>query len=230
MLKSNALVAFVKKANLEDWGYVGGGQGELYTPELAEKWARTRGHPDGYYLKDCARWFGHYVADCSGLIIAGFRMLMSSKYQDQTADTLYARCKVKGTMKTLPEIPGVCLHKKGHIGIYIGGGYAIESRGRKYGVVKTKVSSRPWTGWGKLKDVDYSEDAAIPVPLPKIKYTGKPYANVRSGPSILYRKLSQIHTGDIALKLGDTKGKWMKVRFEGNDGWTYNDGLFVSVK
>jgi hypothetical protein len=230
MLKAKDLVAFAKKAYSEDWGYVGGGQGEMYTKELAEKWARSRnGHPDSYYLKDCARWFGHYVADCSGLIISAFRMLVSSKYQDQTANTLYGRCRTTGRIKTIPEIPGVIVWKNGHIGVYVGGGYAIESRGRVYGVVKTKVRYRPWTNWGKLKDVDYTEDASgggALTPEPKFKYAGATYTNLRTKPSILGKRIGKISRGDTVTRI-DKAGNWWKVKTaSGIAGYCANTHLF----
>lgn len=156
MLSNIELVAFAKKAKAEGWGYVWGAQGELYTPELAKIWARTRNKSETYYTKECAKWFGRYVVDCSGTIIAAFRD-KNPKYKDQSANYLFSQCKAKGDIKDIPEIPGLIVWKKGHIGVYIGNGQAIESRGTKYGVVQTTVSKRPWTHWGKLADVGYSE-------------------------------------------------------------------------
>ncbi|WP_400259679.1 chitobiase/beta-hexosaminidase C-terminal domain-containing protein [Candidatus Methanomassiliicoccus intestinalis] len=46
------------------------------------------------------------------------------------------------------------------MGVYIGGGYAVEERGFNYGCVKTRVSSRNWTHWYKLPFIDYGEGAA----------------------------------------------------------------------
>ena len=43
-----------------------------------------------------------------------------------------------GTMDTLPEIPGIALRFDGHVGVYIGGGYAVEARGFNYGCVKNE--------------------------------------------------------------------------------------------
>ncbi len=60
-------------------------------------------------------------------------------------------------MDTLPEVPGIALRFDGHVGVYIGGGYAMEERGFNYGCVKTKVSSRKWTHWYQLPFVDYGD-------------------------------------------------------------------------
>ena len=62
-----------------------------------------------------------------------------------------------GTIDTLPEIPGVALRSDGHVGVYVGDGYAVEERGFSYGCVKTKVSSRKWTHWFQLPFVDYGD-------------------------------------------------------------------------
>lgn len=139
------------------WGYVLSGQGEMYTTELAAKWGNEAraGKPKSYFISDCSKWFGSRIVDCSGLIIQAIRSF-DPKYTDQTADGLYAACTEKGAIGTIPEIPGVCVRKPGHIGVYLGGGKVIESRGVNYGVVITNLKDRPWTHWGKLAGVDYT--------------------------------------------------------------------------
>ena len=63
-----------------------------------------------------------------------------------------------GGMSTMPEIPGLMLWKDGHVGVYIGDGYVIEAMGTKYGVVKTEVEGRGWSGWCKLPYLTYLEE------------------------------------------------------------------------
>ena len=48
---------------------------------------------------------------------------------DIGADTMYANATEKGTIDTIPEIPGLAVWHEGHIGIYIGGGKVIEAMG-----------------------------------------------------------------------------------------------------
>jgi LysM repeat protein len=60
-------------------------------------------------------------------------------------------CK-HGLIDSLPDVPGILLFKSGHVGVYIGGGLAIEAEGFAYGVVETKVSKRPWTEWAYLPE------------------------------------------------------------------------------
>ena len=78
---------------------------------------------------------------------------------DKGANSMFSYAKSKGmdwgAIGTLPEIVGVALHKSGHVGYYIGNGYAIEWRGFAYGCVKTKVAGRGWTHWYKLPFINY---------------------------------------------------------------------------
>ena len=75
--------------------------------------------------------------------------------QDVSANGMYSRCKEKGKINTLPELPGVLVFMDGHVGVYIGNGYVIEARGFEYGVVKTKLKNRPWVNWGKCPFITY---------------------------------------------------------------------------
>jgi hypothetical protein len=42
--------------------------------------------------------------------------------------------------------------------VYIGDGWVIESRGTKYGVVKTRLNERPWTHWLKCPFIQYIDE------------------------------------------------------------------------
>ena len=63
---------------------------------------------------------------------------------------LYIEGTEYGGMDTMPDIVGLGLWKKGHWGVYVGNGYAIEAMGTQYGVVRTKVEGRGWQGWCKI--------------------------------------------------------------------------------
>ena len=119
-------------------------------------------------------------ADCVGLIKGyqwtnggqgviesiGTDKTFSSKYgghgcPDKSANGMFSYARSKGcawgTMDTLPEVPGIALRFDGHVGVYVGNGYAVEERGFNYGCVRTRVRDRKWTHWYQLPFVDYGD-------------------------------------------------------------------------
>ena len=96
----------------------------------------------------------------------GTSNVFSSKYDsngcpDKGANSMFSYAKSKGmdwgSISTLPEIVGLAQHKDGHVGYYVGNGYAVEWRGFNYGCVKTKVAGRGWKYWYKLPFIDYND-------------------------------------------------------------------------
>ena len=151
------------------YGYVYGRNGELYTKEMAEALhekakAGNEAVPQGrnrgrYFRGDCDKWIGKRVADCSGGIVAAMRK-HDPNYGDRSSYAFYEQAAERGLIKNIPEIPGLAVWRKGHIGIYIGGGEVIEFRGTDYGCVKTKVRNRDFTHWLKLEGVTYGNESA----------------------------------------------------------------------
>ena len=84
-------------------------------------------------------------ADCSGGVVGLFRHagLVAAKF-DCSADGFWNSSSMKKIEKA-ELIPGDLLHKSGHIGLYAGGGYAVEWMGGAYGCQLTKLSAR--RGW-----------------------------------------------------------------------------------
>lgn len=81
---------------------------------------------------------------------------ISNKYgangcPDKSANGMFSYAKSKGmawgTIDTIPDIVGLALHRDGHVGYSVGGGYAVEWRGFNYGCVKTKIAGRGWKYW-----------------------------------------------------------------------------------
>ena len=77
---------------------------------------------------------------------------------DVSADQMYNLAVEKGSISSIPEIPGLAVWHKGHIGVYIGDGEVVEAMGTKYGVVKTKLAERNWTAWLKIPYINYKEE------------------------------------------------------------------------
>lgn len=112
-------------------------------------------------------------SDCVGLIKGYYwtREDGTMKYgldgrPDKGANGMFQAAKEKGPISTLPEIPGLLLHSPGHVGVYVGEGWAIEARGFAYGIVKTHVSERKWTHWFKCPYIDYADGDGGKMTLP----------------------------------------------------------------
>lgn len=109
---------------------------------------------------------GKRVHDCVGLI-KGYLWSDSpdskpvyNSAQDVSANGMLLKCKERGRIYSLPEIPGILVFMSGHVGIYIGNGRVIEARGFNYGVVETDVKDRPWESWGKCPWITYPSASA----------------------------------------------------------------------
>lgn len=87
---------------------------------------------------------------------------------DKSANGMFSYAKSKGcswgTMDSLPEVPGIALCSDGHVGVYVGGGFAVEERSFSDGCVKTCVKDRSWTHWYYLPFIDYGEAGNVKPP------------------------------------------------------------------
>lgn len=142
------------------WGYVLGGQSELYTEELAKRWGSIKrsGKTSVYFLTSAKQWFSppRRIVDCSGLIVQAFRTKIPD-YTDRSANTFKAQFTVIGEIGAVPETAGLAVWKDGHIGIYLGNGKVCESRGVAYGVVISDLKTQKWTHYGRLKGIEYDD-------------------------------------------------------------------------
>ncbi len=170
MFTNIGLVQHVKKALYEKWGYVRGTYGLVLTESILQAKIKQCGddvtryidYIRSNYLKKPTR-----TADCVNLIKSYLwwdesknNPVYSSKY-DVNADGMFNMAKEKGTINSIPEIIGLCVWHKGHIGVYIGNGQVIESHGTKSGVIQTPLKgkgSSPWTHWLKCPFIDYTVD------------------------------------------------------------------------
>ena len=162
------LVQWAIEAHSSGWGYVWGTYGHVLTRSYYE--AKLAQYPEGvgnYADFIQANWLGKRTADCVGLV-KGYCWFdpeaQSIGYAingmpDIATEQMIEWCDEKGSISTMPEIPGLLLWMDGHVGIYIGDGYAIEAMGTRYGVVKTQVAGRGWAKWGKIPCIEYIEEA-----------------------------------------------------------------------
>ena len=210
VITTAALIEKFKQALADKWGYIWGTAGETWTAAKQANLEKTTDADRANSRKYGSKWIGHKVADCSGLFSWAFKQLGGYMYHG--SDTMFRKyCTKTGELKNgrpagggiLPVGAAVFTYnndkkKYGHVGLYIGGGYVIEARGAYYGVVMTKIESRPWTWWGELKNVDYSNETPAPEPTPEpVK---KP--TIRKGNRNAYVKDMQTMLRDLGYNLG----------------------------
>ena len=133
-------------------------------------------YPRFYTATNFMSQLGVKVHDCIGLIKGyiwstsetdGSPKYASNGCPDVNEEMMYNAAKTKGTISSMPDIPGICVLLPGHIGVYIGNGEVIEARGHAYGVVKTKLKGRGWTKWCKCPYITYTEKKKVSKPATK---------------------------------------------------------------
>lgn len=162
MYTNYGLVNHAKKALADKTRYMWGGIyrpiTDAYVDTLAKMYptqysssrqAKLKALPDGYYGIDCVGLVKSYYWSGKANGGKGSPCYGKPGYPDVNANVMYQRAKVKGPIKTIPEVPGLIVYSKSHphVGIYVGNGYVIESTlsSRGDGVIKTKLSD--WSGW-----------------------------------------------------------------------------------
>lgn len=151
--------------------------------------------------------YGKRVHDCVGLI-KGYLWSETptsapvyNAAQDKSANGMIEAAKAanmpNGPIETMPEKPGLLVHRDGHIGVYIGNGEVIEARGHAYGVIKSKLNTseagRAWTDWAQCP---WTEEDAAPAPAPSSKGYTTTFKTIRRGDKgaevLLLQKLLKI--------------------------------------
>jgi LysM repeat protein len=195
------------------WGYVLGGQGELYTEELAKRWANARrsGKTAAYFLKSAKQWYSppRRIVDCSGLIVQAIRTVIPD-YADRSANIFKAQFTKSGDIRKIPETAGLAVWKSGHIGIYLGGGKVCESRGVAYGVVISDLKTQKWTHYGRLKGVEY-DDTYVVFKKEQNLVTYEIYT-VKKGDTLWEIAKRYKTTVDVLAKLNDLKNPSLIIR------------------
>ena len=160
------LVKWSEFAADKGWGYVWGTYGTVLSPDFLE--SKIIQYPDEVGGKEDfirENWLGKRTADCVGLIkgyswydtTSQMTILVSNGMPDIGADTMYENATEKGTIDTIPEIPGLAVWKEGHIGVYIGDGKVVEAYGTTSGVIRSELANGGWTHWLKIPYISYIE-------------------------------------------------------------------------
>ena len=210
VISTQALIEKFQQALDEKWGYIWETAGEEWTAAKQSNLEKTTDADRANSRKYGSKWIGHMVADCSGLFSWAFKKLGGYMYHG--SDTMWNKyCTAKGELisgkrddgKELKPGTAVFTHnkstgKRGHVGLYIGGGYVIEAKGAYYGVVKSKVTDSKWVEWGELKGLDYdSSHDTEPQPDPEEKLP-----TLRKGSKGKYVTLAQTKLDELGYSLG----------------------------
>lgn len=135
---------------------------------------RYAGDPKAFYF-DCVGliksilwgWSGDSARTYGGATYPTMNQVLAGACPDISADGMISICS--GVSTDFSEIaPGAAVWKTGHIGIYVGGGLAVEcTPAWKNGVQITAVANigsksgynaRKWKKWGKIPYVTYEEE------------------------------------------------------------------------
>lgn len=205
------------------YGTYGTGASESYYK------AKKKQYPKYYTWKWEDKWNGIKTHDCVGLI-KGYLWCDSpedttpkyNKEQDCSANGMKSRCKTKGKIATMPDVPGTLVFYDGHVGVYEGNGVVIEARGHAYGVVRTKLSARPWKEWGYCPYISYGETAKpeaevkqenVSITLPVLR-KGSKTAQVKTLQRLLTSLGYSLGTidGDFGTKTENALKKYQKAK------------------
>lgn len=161
------------------------------SPTDLVKWCKVQMNNPNYYKNGgIGRYDGQYRQfDCCGL----FKCFMWHDYhtnnaayynktqKDLNCEGLIAEAKEKGPISTIPEVPGVLVYQKGHMGIYIGNGEVIESTAAQFDGKNSKIYKTyfkgnhtgykrdTWTHWFKSPNLNYNDEVIEEEPI-TLKY------------------------------------------------------------
>ena len=201
--------------------YVWGAQGER---DITEAWIRKKETSDtnakraiSLWKKRLAQGMENIAAyDCSGLIM---RFLIDEGLykSDMSSRGLYSAAQKLDRRTEL--MPGDLVFRHNgqrihHVGVFVGNGMVIESKGRDDGVVLRLMDASGksyWNRYGRLSVITDDEsrpEQETPYYPDMYCYSGATYVNLRTEPN--GEIIGRVNKGDCVLVLNDRDG-WAEV-------------------
>lgn len=219
-LDGTAIAATAVKCLNEHWGYIYRTSGCEWT---AKKQAEIEKTTNAKYEKARqygARWIGHRVADCSGLVV------YCAKQNGITgvphgSNSMWKMLFNKGKLPHDGLMPGMLVFKERnngdyyHVGIYVGNGEVVEAQGTLAGVVKSPVFA--WHYWGAINGLSYAESPENEQIKPiagtcVVDVPNDGTVNVRNRPSKQGKIIETLREGEKVNVLA-VSGEWATVEY-----------------
>ena len=210
--------------------YIWGSTGYVLTKSKLDELITQ--YPNYVSYSKNSKAIGHRVWDCASLVRYAMKQVGISMVSGATSQWKKTKWARKGTIDQLPKDQVACLYRwtgsvMKHTGIYLGDGYVIDARGSGAGVIKSKLSSYPWTHFGQPQGLIKKEQTNEVI---SVSYQAKVVADsgstvrMRSAPSKEASVSATIALGTIVDVVEEAEG-WCGIIYNGQKGYMMNQFL-----
>lgn len=210
--------------------YIWGSTGYVLTKSKLDELITQ--YPNYVSYSKNSKAIGHRVWDCASLVRYAMKQIGISMVSGATSQWKKTKWARKGTIDQLPKDQVACLYRwtgsvMQHTGIYLGDGYVIDARGSGAGVIKSKLSSYPWTHFGQPQGLIKKEQTNEVI---SVSYQAKVVADsgstvrMRSAPSKEASVSATIALGTIVDVVEEAEG-WCGIIYNGQKGYMMSQFL-----
>ena len=210
--------------------YIWGSTGYVLTKSKLDELITQ--YPNYVSYSKNSKAIGHRVWDCASLVRYAMKQIGISMVSGATSQWKKTKWARKGTIDQLSKDQVACLYRwtgsvMQHTGIYLGDGYVIDARGSGAGVIKSKLSSYPWTHFGQPQGLIKKEQTNEVI---SVSYQAKVVADsgstvrMRSAPSKEASVSATIALGTIVDVVEEAEG-WCGIIYNGQKGYMMSQFL-----